>query len=249
MRQLLLRPVAIASVFLTGLTAVVSLSLLFPQRWLIEVLSLGICPGAVYFKETEEKVIALTIDDSPDRESTSQILEVLNKYQVKATFFPISDRVLTHPELTQSIVAAGHELGNHLTKDEPSITLRSHFESELQRADTILSRYDSVNWLRPGYGWCNKSMVQTAQAYNYQVALGSIWSYDTHLLSDKFASQFILINAKPGSIVVLHDGGKRGINTAKTLETVIPQLQQQGYRFVTLSELQPKQNSLNLHTY
>lgn len=225
----------LGSLILVIITCVINL--LLPQPGLIKVLSPLICPDAVYFQDTNEPAIALTIDDSPDPQTTSQILAILAKYNVNATFFPISDRVQANHELTQAIVKAGHEIGNHLTRDEPSIKLGENFSTELDKAHQILSQYAPIKWLRPGGGWCNNSMVKTAQAYNYQVALGSVWSYDTHLVSSRFASWFILTNTKAGSIIVLHDGKKRGINTVKTLQTIIPWLQQKGYRFVTLSEL------------
>ena len=215
-------------------------NLLFPQSWLIETLSPYICPNAVYFKTTDKPIITLTIDDSPDPQTTKEILAVLNKYKVKATFFTISNRVLKNPEVTQAIVKAGHEIGNHLTKDEPSIRLGENFEPELAKAHKILSNYSTnINWFRPGSGFCDRSMIDIAKQYNYQTALGSVWSYDTNIPSSKFATWFILANTKPGSIIVLHDIGDRGERTVKTLENIIPKLQKKGYQFVTLSNLEP----------
>ena len=91
--------------------------------------------------------------------------------------------------------------------------------------------------MRPGGGFCNAAMIETAQKYNYQTALGSVWAYDTNIPSSDFASWFILTNTKPGSIIVLHDVGERGKRTVTTLKKIIPSLQQKGYKFVTLSEL------------
>ena len=239
MKHLLSRPRNIAISSLIGLPIISLIAALFPQPWLIKLLSSRICPGAVYFQQTTEPVVALTIDDSPDAQTTEAILQVLAKYNVQATFFPIGDRIQINPELTQAIVSAGHEVGNHLTTDEPSIKLGEKFPTELAKAHQTLSEYAPVKWLRPGSGFCNSRMVETAKTYDYQIALGSVWPYDTHLISRRFANWFILTNTKPGSIIVLHDGGTRGLNTAKTLETVIPQLQAKGYHFVTLSELVP----------
>jgi peptidoglycan/xylan/chitin deacetylase (PgdA/CDA1 family) len=212
-------------------------SLLFPQHWFIEVISPLICPDAVYFITTDKPIIALTIDDSPDRDTTEQILDVLAQHKVVATFFPISDNIPENQIIIDRIVNDGHEIGNHLTKDEPSIKLGANFEIELDKAHQILSDFTEIKWLRPGNGWGNKAMVETVRKYNYQIALGSVWSYDTHIPSSLFASWFILANTKPGSIIVLHDGGKRGERTVTTLKKIIPELKQKGYRFVTLSEL------------
>lgn len=219
------------------LTFLGALALLFPPHWLIKVLSTYICPSAVYFSNTEKPLIALTIDDSPDSLTTQQILDILQKYQISATFFPISNQIRGNEIIIQRMIAEGHEIGNHLTEDRPSINLGDKFTSELQKSHNILSEFTTVTWLRPGGGWCNQKMAKAAQQNNYKIALGSVWAYDTHINSAKFASWFILKNTRPGSIIVLHDVGDRGMRTVTTLETVIPTLQAQGYQFVTLSEL------------
>ena len=213
------------------------LNLLFPQRWLINLLSSRICPNAVYFKITDRPIIALTIDDSPDPKTTNHILDILAEYKIVATFFPISDRVFKNKVIIERIVADGHEIGNHLTNDEPSIKLKKRFASELDKAHQTLSNFSTIKWLRPGGGWCDLAMGEIARQYNYQIALGSVWSYDTHIPSSKFATWFILANTKSGSIIVLHDVGKRGERTVKTLKEVIPTLQNRGYKFVNLSNL------------
>ena len=227
----------ISGLFLLFLST--TFSLLFPQRWTIELLSPFICPGAVYFQQTEQPLIALTIDDSPDTKTTRQILNVLAQYNVVATFFPVSDELAKNNTIAKAFVREGHEIGNHLTEDRPSIQLKENFASELKKAHRILSKYTTTNirWLRPGGGWCNKEMINTSRKYDYQVVLGSVWSYDTHIPSADFAAWFILANTKPGSIIVLHDVGQRGTRTVTTLQKVIPKLKQKGYRFVTLTEL------------
>ena len=212
-------------------------SLLFPQHWLIEFLSPVICPGAIYFQQTKQPLIALTIDDSPDTKTTRQILNVLAQHDVVATFFPVSNELAKNNTIAKAFVREGHEIGNHLTEDRPSIQLKENFASDLKKAHQTLSKYTTVRWLRPGGGWCNKEMVDIARKYNHQVALGSVWSYDTHISSANFAAWFILANTKPGSIIVLHDIGQRGERTVTTLQKVIPKLKQKGYRFVTLTEL------------
>lgn len=213
-------------------------NLLFPQRWFIKIISPFICPDAVYVITTDKPIIALTIDDSPDAITTNQILDVLAQHKTVATFFPISNNIPENKVIIDRMVNDDHEIGNHLTKDEPSIKLGANFETELDKAHQVLSEFTEIKWLRPGNGWCNKAMVETVRKYNYQIALGSVWSYDTHIASSLFANWFILANTKPGSIIVLHDVGKRGARTVTTLKTIIPKLKQKGYRFVTLSELQ-----------
>ncbi len=219
------------------LTALGVLALLFPPRWLITILSSRICPDAVYFSDTEKPLIALTIDDSPDDNTTNKILDILQKYQIPVTFFPISSNLEGREAIIRRMVSEGHEIGNHLTEDEPSINLGDKFAAELQKAHDILSEFTTVNWLRPGSGWCNREMVKIAQQNNYKIALGSVWAYDTHIKYSNFARWFILKNTRPGAIIILHDVGDRGIRTITILEAIIPTLQAQGYQFVTLSEL------------
>ena len=158
--------------------------LLFPSRAIIQLISPYICPQATYFVRTDKPLVALTIDDSPSS-NTLEILATLSKYRVKATFFIISSLAENYPEIVSQIVKQGHEIGNHLTKDEPSIKLGDRFETEFLKADRILSQFASLKWFRPGSGFCNQVMSEIVKKHNYEIALGTIWSYDTHILSSR----------------------------------------------------------------
>ncbi|MEM1238840.1 MAG: chitin deacetylase family protein [Cyanobacteria bacterium P01_H01_bin.26] len=220
-----------------GISLMVYLGLRQPQ-WLFALVS-QLRPGALYFIETETPVIALTIDDGPHGETTEQILHLLERHGVKATFFMLGDRLSDHGATLRRLVASGHELGNHMTKDEASIRLTpEEFETDLMTAERQLSAYDSVGWFRPGMGWYNSRMVDVANRQGYRVVLGSLFPYDTHIPSVWFSEWFILNNLDPGDIWVLHDGDKgRGQRTVQLLERVLPKIQQRGYRVVTLTEL------------
>lgn len=229
-------------IFLLGIRILLS-----PSPRIISSLSIHICPTARYFFKTKQPVIALTIDDSPDNNAlspntTAAILDTLAQYQITATFFIITSKARNNPQLINQIVEQGHELGNHLTADESSIKLGEQFEAEFLKAERFLADFASINWFRPGHGWCNSQMAEIVHQYNHEIALGSVWPYDTAIASDKFASWYIQRNIRPGSIIILHDSddqsNNRGLNTVKTLNRIIPQLQKQGYRFVTLSELE-----------
>ena len=211
--------------------------LFFQPRWLLSIATF-IVPNVIYFAKTDKRLIALTIDDGPDTITTPKILEVLQRYGAHATFFVISNRVKGNEALIKKMVSYGHELGNHLTEDKPSIYLSlQEFESEILEAHNILSKFGELQWLRPASGWHNAAMVKIARTHSYQVVLGSIFPFDTHISSIKFSSKHILFNASPGSIVVLHDNDLRGERTVSTLEKVLPELSRKGYRIVTLSEL------------
>lgn len=235
--------IAISAILLLGLKI-----LLKPSPIVIRAVSPLICSPAKYFFKTDKPLVALTIDDIVDDNhifphTTLGILDVLANYEAKATFFAISNKAKEFPSLIESIVDQGHELGNHLTNDESSLKLGDKFETEFIEADQFLSQFSNVSWFRPGHGFCNGKMIKIAEKYNYQTVLGTIWSYDTsNIVSPQFSSWYIMQNIRPGAIIVLHDSSsksdRRGNNTIAVLNKIIPQLQQQGYRFVTLSELE-----------
>lgn len=233
---------------LYGLLALlVSLYLLTQPRWLF-TLAAQIKPGALYAANLSDlpaapQLIALTIDDGPSP-ATAEMLAVLARYDARATFFNISAHLPGHEAVVRQTVRAGHELGNHLTADEPSIRLTpAAFESDLLAAEQALLPYleeidTSLRWLRPGMGFYSAEMVNIAQRHGYQLVLGSVFPYDTHVSSARFAAAFILATVQPGDIIVLHDGDEgRGDRTVVTLKRILPILQSRGYRITTVTGL------------
>ena len=207
-------------------------------QWMFYLVS-QLRPGALFFVDTEQPVIALTIDDGPYAETTEMILQVLERHGAKATFFMLSDELPRHEATLQHLVASGHELGNHMTQDEASIQLSpEEFHTKFVMADQALSAYSTISWFRPGMGWYNTPMLQLIEGQGYQLVLGSLFPYDTHLPSIQFAEWFVLNNLDPGDILVLHDGPKnRGERTVQLLDQLLPKIQQRGYRVITLTEL------------
>ncbi len=213
------------------------IALWLKPEWLIARLRKK-SPAVLYSIETDKKVVALTIDDGPDSCGSPRILDVLKKYDAHATFFLISSHIAGNEEYVERMVAEGHELGNHLTEDKPSISLTNEeFEQELLEADAAITQYAKPKWLRPGSGWYNNEMLATAKKHNYQCALGNVYPYDTQISIYWFAAYYVLGNIKPGSVIILHDYNNRGARTTKALEIILPRLQEQGYKVVTLSEL------------
>jgi len=197
-------------------------------------------PGVIYFVDTDKKMVALTVDDGPDSLTTLKILDVLDKYDSKATFFIISNYALKNKDIMIEIVGREHELGNHMTHDEPSTGLSfAEFKAKFDEADSVLSTFTEICWFRPGSGKYNSKIIDYISNYKhkYLCALGSVYPMDAHIPSSTFASNYIQFNVKKGSIIILHDREKRGKRTAKTLESILPALKQSGYQIVTLSEL------------
>jgi peptidoglycan/xylan/chitin deacetylase (PgdA/CDA1 family) len=185
-----------------------------------------------------DRKIALTIDDGPDARTTPAILDVLRRYGARATFFLIAGRVAGNEATVQRIVAEGHELGNHMIADRPSIDLApGQFERCLEQAHDILSRWQSPAWFRPASGWYDEDMIETVEDHGYRMALGRIYPLDAVVDSPGLAERYILWQAEPGEIIILHDGGARGRNTVRILERVLPVLKERGLEVVGLSGL------------
>jgi peptidoglycan/xylan/chitin deacetylase (PgdA/CDA1 family) len=206
-------------------------------EWVIARLR-RISPEVLYAVETQKPIVALTIDDGPDAITSPLILDVLKRNNAQATFFLITDQIPGNEAILHRMLAEGHELGNHLTANEPSIRLPiDEFERKLIQADEVLSQFTEVRWMRPGSGWYNEEMLAVIDEQGYRCALGSVYPYDPQLNSAWFSTYYVLWKVKPGDVIVLHDYQSRGRRTAKALETLLPELTARGYKVVTLSAL------------
>ncbi len=195
-------------------------------------------PGCLYSVSRSDKTVALTLDDGPDSTTTPELLRILEENNARATFFLISSNVTGNDTLVERLVREGHEIGNHFSKNEASISLSPRdFERSFLTADSVLERFAPVRWVRPGSGHYNSRMVRTFRKHGYQCAIGSVYPFDPQIPFPGFASWSILRNVRPGSVIILHDGGYKGRNTRTTLRKVLPELTRRGYSVVTLSEL------------
>ena len=216
---------------------VLAIALWTAPRWLVPRIAAR-SPRCLYAVPTSQRLVALTLDDGPDAAHTRQILDVLHAHDAHATFFLISSRVAGNEALVGAAVAEGHELGNHLTRDEASIRLsRQAFAAAVAEAGRVLGEFATVRWLRPASGIYDEPMLDTIERAGYRCALGSVYPYDPHVPSAWFAAAYVLANARPGAVIVLHEGGVRGARTIEVLRRVLPVLRERGYRVVTLSEL------------
>lgn len=217
-------------------------------------------PDAVFYKETTQRIVALTIDDIPtpnetDDRSTHLILDAIATHnqsisnplgRVRATFFVISNHLCQETQLLQTILAQGHEIGNHGLEDVlVAAQYPEQFQQHLEQAHDCISGFCSkpLRWYRPGRAFYNPKMLEILKQtpeYEPYFALGSMIPLDTNSWSEHpqftawYTSQFIF----PGSILVLHGGTvTRSQNTAIALKSILKTLTEQNYRVVTLSEL------------
>ncbi len=219
------------------LLAAVAAGIWLVPHWVVQILERRY-PGCLYQVPTSDSLLAFTFDDGPDSVSTPLILTELRRQGARATFFFISSRLHNQDRLVRRVVEDKHEIGNHFTRDSPSIRLEPDaFESDLRQAHQALERFGPLVWARPASGWYSEEMVGTMERHGYRCALGSIYPFDVAIPSVAWATRYILRNARPGGIVILHEGGGRGRRTAEVLARVLPQLRARGYRLVSLSEL------------
>ncbi len=185
-------------------------------------------------QDTDGLYVALTFDDGPHPENTPDILETLAKYDAKATFYVIGQRVELYPEVVKAAYDAGHEIGVH-TWSHPLLTklTAAEISNEInQTIDAIVSiTGDSPKTLRPPYGAYNQLLKDC-------ITLPIInWSVDTLDWKTKnpySITEIVKANTQNGSIILMHDIHK---TSAEAVETVVRELTEKGYRFVTVSEL------------
>ncbi len=190
--------------------------------------------------KTEEKIIALTFDDGPHRTYTADVLDVLNKYQAKATFFIVGQNAEKNPELISRMYDEGHELANH-TYTHPLKTNVSNLMKEIDQTNETLYSITGFKptLFRPVEGQFSDAMIDAIAKEGYKVVM---WSWHLDTLDWKSPGVHRIVNTvlkgvKAGNIVLFHDGGGNRAQTVKALEQILPELEKQGYRFVTVSEL------------
>jgi peptidoglycan/xylan/chitin deacetylase (PgdA/CDA1 family) len=196
-------------------------------------------PTVCCSRETDEPVVALTFDDGPHDELTDGVLEVLARHEARATFFLIGDRVVGNEPVVERIVADGHEIGDHLMHDEPSILLsRRQFRDDLTQARDLLSDYQEVTWWRPGSGWTTRAMVRDAQELGMRCVLGTVAITDGPPPEPgSWREERLLAQIRGGSVVVLHEGTSERRDVMATADWLLTRLAERGLRSVTLSEL------------
>ena len=189
---------------------------------------------------TDEKKIALTFDDGPHYKYTEQILDILKKYGVKATFFVIGVNAEKYPQKVKRISDEGHEIGNHTYSH---LNLRELDEKEIrqelikgERAIQKITK-KKPKLLRPPGGAYSDLVIKASSEMGCDIIL---WSQDTrdwaHTPADKIVCG-IMDNVKGGDIILFHDFVCPDTPTPEALEKIIPKLLKSGYEFVTVSEL------------
>ena len=193
--------------------------------------------------EKEDKKIAITFDDGPHPRITPEILKILDKYGVKATFFVIGINAKNYPEALSMVINSGHEIGNH-TYSHQVLKNKSKEEiiKEIIETEKEISKSNefSTTLIRPPCGFYDESLTSLAQENDYKIVL---WSIDTHDWAHASVENIVSVitkNVKGGDIILFHDYISGENNTPEALKIIIPRLTKMGYEFVTVSELLQK---------
>jgi peptidoglycan/xylan/chitin deacetylase (PgdA/CDA1 family) len=197
------------------------------------------------------KLVALTFDDGPYGEATNQILDILKKEQVHATFFLLGLNVEKYPAITKRIVNEGHVIGNHsyshselLSKMPPA-----EFQADVRHAENLIVSATGLHprYYRPPFFSHTPSMDQQLTDMGYVVVLGDVGArdWDRGNSSESIVEEIIrktLKGKKHQHIILLHDGrdvqiGYPRQNVIEALPQIIGQLKEKGYRFVTVEQI------------
>ncbi|MEU8512380.1 polysaccharide deacetylase family protein [Kitasatospora sp. NPDC048722] len=188
----------------------------------------------VYELDPSRKVVALTIDDGPDPRYTPAVLDLLQKYGIRATFFLIGENAVEHPALVREIADRGHHIANH-TWTHPDLRHLSDakVKDELERTSDLLLKTTGrqPTWFRaPGGDWSDSSLRIAADLGLRNMA----WSVDPRDWARPGTSAIIdtiLKDVRPGSIVLNHDGGGDRSQTVAAIKAYLPVLVDSGYFF------------------
>lgn len=191
---------------------------------------------------TREKVVALTIDDGPHPVFTPKLLDIFDRYHVKATFFMIGKRMDAYPNIVRDVIGRGHAIGNHTYTHPRNIELDTEAQviRELESCEQAIERLTGhrAHLFRPPRGLIDGTVFTIASEEGYTTVLWSICADHHDAPTPALMAKRVIDNIKSGGIILLHDG-ETGIRwkDVSAARFIIEGLRKRGYRFVTVPEL------------
>ncbi|MBO5975169.1 MAG: polysaccharide deacetylase family protein [Paludibacteraceae bacterium] len=188
-------------------------------------------PKALWRKNEEEKVVYLTFDDGPCQETTLKILDILDDFDVKATFFCVGENVIRESNLFDEIKKRGHRVGNHTLSHSKGFELSTaDYISQVERARELISS----SLFRPPHGQLKKEQYREISK-KYTIVM---WDVITRDYNQKLTPEKIFNIVKKytrnGSIIVFHDSKKAQKNVLSALPSSLNYLKEKGFRFAVL---------------
>ena len=200
-----------------------------------------VLPSLVWNIKTTEKVIYLTFDDGPTPEITDWVLNTLDTFDAKATFFCIGNNIEKHPEIFKRIINKDHAIGNHTYNHLKGWkTKTTDYLINIYKTQIIIDSSYNIKPLlfRPPYGRIKLKQVKALSKLNYQIIMWNVLSKDWDKTVEKeVCLRNVIQNTKEGDIVVLHDSIKASRNMQYTLPRMLDHFTKEGYKFKRIPEL------------
>lgn len=204
-------------------------------------------PGSFFADGNKsKKAIALTFDDGPG-EFTPKILEILDRYKIKATFFMNGDQVALRPQLAKEVLKRGHEIGEHtyshinfyaFEKKSGLEKTKAKIREEIRKSKEMIQKTTGVSPIlcRMPHGYHRSWLSEIAREFNY-VLVNWTFGEDWQNLSEESMISHYIQHIQPGAILLLHDGGKNRQKTIAALPQIIERARQKNFSFLTVSEM------------
>ncbi|MGL6125938.1 polysaccharide deacetylase family protein [Chryseobacterium artocarpi] len=205
--------------------------------WGSFAIELGYFVNSITHKRTKTKEVALTFDDGPT-EFTPQFLDLLQKHQVKATFFCIGKQIEKYPETFQRIIAEGHTIGNHTFShsNATGFLSASKMVKEIESCDEVMKQIGNIktDLYRPPFGVTNPSIAKAIKQ-THKTSIGwNVRSLDTVIDDEKKILRRITKTLKKGSIILLHDTSEK---TYRVLVDLLVFLEDKKYSTFTVDSI------------
>ena len=194
----------------------------------------------IYRVESNKKQVAISFDAACGNEETPQLLDILDEYKVKATFFLVGDWVNQFPEDVKAIAAKGHDIGNHSNTHPHMPQLSDDMASaEITACNEKIEQLTghAPTLFRPPYGDYNNMVVNTVKSMGMYCVQWDVDSLDWKDPSPEQMTKTVLNKVQDGSIVLMHNGAK---NTPAALPSIIKGIQDKGYEIVLIKDLIPE---------
>lgn len=196
----------------------------------------------VYWVPVREKVVALTYDDGPHPKFTPEILAILDRYHVKATFFMIGRQMDKYPGIVREILAKGHVIGNHTYTHPANIEADTSAQviRELEECEKVVERLSGKRayLFRPPRGLVDSTVFNIAREEGYQTVLWTVSADHHDAPTPRLMADRVIKMIRPGGIILAHDGTfPARWKDVQATPLIIEALKKRGYRFVTVPEL------------
>lgn len=187
-------------------------------------------PSLVWKKNTDQKKIWITFDDGPDEKVTPYLINVLEKFDIKATFFIIGNQAKKYPELVKLIINNGHKIGNHSFSHLNGFSTNNNkYLEDVEQA----KKYIDSDIFRPPFGKITPFQIKNLKK-DFKIIMWDImsWDFKENIYPNKIYKN-VIDNVENGSIILFHNNLKSYNNLKNSLEIILEKLKDKGYQFST----------------